>query len=269
MYSTAGTALSLTDCAQYEALLADPSSVPITWIGLLFSVICLAIVTSDTIDPSQTHKMEQQSLQINMYREKIVQCLYLGEYTKSGPHVLETMLHYLHIEFAIHTNADKDIWFLLALVVNLAMRMGYHRDPSHFPVMSSLDGEMHRRIWATILQADVLISTQMGMPRMISNCNWDIAEPRNLNDSDLEEEELPASRPETEHTTTLGIIARRRMLIAVGAIVDLTSAVKSYSYTEIMQADSLLHKAAANIPSPLKFKSLAASITDSPQVRVK
>ncbi len=231
-------------------------------------MICLAVLASDAWDSALGDEMEQQSLQIELYREKIVQSLILGEYTKSAPYVLETMIHYVYIEFAISADADKDIWFLLALEVNLAMRMGYHRDPSHFPGISPLKSEMRRRVWATVLQGDILISSQMGMPRMISDWQCDTAEPRNLNDTDLNQDtsELPPPRPETEITTTLGSIARRRMLTALGTISDLTANVMSCSDAEVMRADASLHKAAASIPQPFKMKSMTASITDSPQL---
>ena len=231
-------------------------------------MICLAVLASGAWDSAHGNEMEQQSLQINLYREKIVQSLILGEYTKSAPYVLETMIHYVYIEFAIRADADKDIWFLLALEVNLAMRMGYHRDPSHFHGISPLKSEMRRRLWATVLQGDILISSQMGMPRMISDWQCDTAEPRNLNDTDLDQDtsELPPPRPETEITTALGTIARRRMLTALGTISDLTANVKSCNYAGVMRADASLHKAAASIPQPFKMKSMTASITDSPQV---
>ncbi|RDW63790.1 C6 transcription factor [Coleophoma cylindrospora] len=254
---------------QYEAFWANPSSVPIMWIGLLFSMICLAVVAADSSDFAHgSEPAEQQSLQIDLYREKIVQCLIKGEYTKAGPYVLETFIHYVYVEFGIRADADNDIWFLLALEVNLAMRMGYHRDPSHFPGISPLEGEMRRRLWATVVLGDILISTQMGMPRMISDWQCDTAEPRNLNDSDLNEEmvQLPPSRPETEHTTALAVIARRRILIALAAISDLTTAVKSPNYTEVRRVDNKLQEAEASIPPPLKMKSMAASVTDSPQI---
>lgn len=225
-------------------------------------------MTSDAGDGASSCDLEQQSLQIDLYREKIVQCLIAGEYTNAGPYVLETMLHYLHIEFAIRADADKDAWFLLAIAVNLAMRVGYHRDPSHFPDITPLQCEMRRRTWATVLQADILISTQMGMPRMISDTTWDAAEPRNYNDADLDQHavELPPPRPETEFTTALGIIARRRILMAVGIVSDLTSATTSCSYADVMRVDGLLHEATASIPPPLRQKPLAASVTDPPQV---
>ncbi|PYI13736.1 hypothetical protein BO99DRAFT_407273 [Aspergillus violaceofuscus CBS 115571] len=250
---------------EYEAFWADSSRVSIIWVGLLFSMVCLAVVASDTTDGPEA---EQKSLQIDIYREKIVQCLVLGEYTKPGQYVLETVVHYLYIEFGINPDADRNIWFLLGLEVNLAMRMGYHRDPSHFPGISPLQGEMRRRLWATVLTSDILLSSQMGMPRMICDWKCDTAEPRNLYDMDLDQEltQLPPARPETEHTTALGIIARRRMIIALGAIADLADAVKPVSYAEIMQADKALHDAVASIPPPLRIKPLATSVTDSPQV---
>ncbi|KAE8349001.1 hypothetical protein BDV28DRAFT_142177 [Aspergillus coremiiformis] len=249
---------------EYEAFWTNPSSVPIIWIGLLFSMICLACLTSDTCDSDAEHL----SLQIDLYREKIVQCLVLGEYTRSGPYVLETVINYVYVEFCIRTDADKDTWFLLALEVNLAMRMGYHRDPSHFPGISPFQGEMRRRLWATVLMGDTLISNQMGMPRMISDWKWDTLEPRNLNDTDFDQgtTELPPSRPPTEYTNALGVIARRRILTALGTVADLTDAVRPCSYTEVMRVDGILQEAAANIPPPLKLKPMATSVTDPPQV---
>ncbi|KAJ5414862.1 fungal-specific transcription factor [Penicillium cosmopolitanum] len=250
---------------EYEAFWRNQSSAPVMWIGLLFSMICLACLTSDVLSEPNP---EDLSLQVDLYREKIVQCLTLGEYTRSGPYVLETVINYTYAEFCIRTDAGKDIWFLLALEVNLAMRMGYHRDPSHFPGISPFQGEMRRRLWATVLMGDILISNQMGMPRMISDGKWDTSEPRNLNDTDFDEQstDLPLSRPLTEYTNSLGIIARRRILAALGAVIDLTDAVKPCTYADVMHIDSMIQEAAANIPPPLKLKSMATSMTDPPQI---
>ncbi|PWY74311.1 hypothetical protein BO70DRAFT_372948 [Aspergillus heteromorphus CBS 117.55] len=248
---------------EYEAFWANPLEVPIAWVGLLFSMMCLAVMASDPAEGEAN-----RSLQIDLYHEKTVQCLVIGEYTKPGPYVLETVIHYLYIEMVHHPDADRHIWFLLSLEVNMAFRMGYHRDPSHFPGLSPLQGEMRRRLWATVVMSDVLLSSQMGMPRMISDWKCDTAEPRNLHDSDLDEEtaQTPPSRPETEYTTTLGIIARSRMVLALGKIADLADAVKPVTYAEVMQADRALQEAVTTIPPPLRMKEMAASVTDSPQL---
>ncbi|KAK7753327.1 hypothetical protein SLS62_004617 [Diatrype stigma] len=214
------------------------------------------------------HDTDTLSTQLGMYREKIVQCLILGEYTNSGPYALETLYHYVQIEFSMRADADKDIWFLLALAVNMAMRAGYHRDPRHFPEISPFQGEMRRRMWASLLQGDILISSQMGMPRMISEWQCDTAEPRNLNDADfdVDVDELPPPRPKTDMTTVLPLIARRTMFMALGTVMDLTAAVRPCSYAEIMRVDGILHEAAASIPPLLRPKSNMANVTDTPQV---
>ena len=71
-------------------------------------MICLALLASDTCNSAHNSETEQQSTRINMYREKIVHSLVLGEYTRSAPYVLETMIHYVYIKFAIHADAFKD-----------------------------------------------------------------------------------------------------------------------------------------------------------------
>jgi len=253
--------------SQYEAFWANTATVPIVWIGLLFSMICLALLASDASDTAHGDP-EHRTVQVEIYREKTVQCLLVGEYTKSGLYVLETVIHYVYIELGVRGDADKDVWFLFALELNLAMRMGYHRDPSHFPGISPLQSEMRRRLWATVLQGDILVSSQMGMPRIISDWKYDITEPRNLNDGDLSENttELPPPRPETELTPALGIIARRRMFVALGAISDVTAAVQPCSYSEVMRVDGILHDAVASIPPPLKPKPMASSMTDPPEL---
>jgi hypothetical protein len=230
-------------------------------------MICLALLASDASDTGHGDP-EHRSAQVYLYREKTVQCLIMGEYTKSGPYALETLVHYIYIELNLRGDADKDIWALFALEVNLVLRMGYHRDPRHFPSFSPLQGEMRRRLWATVLQGDILVSSQMGMPRMISDWKCDTEEPRNLSDADLDEAttDLPPSRPETELTPALGIIARRRIFVALGAVADLTASVQPCSYAEVIRVDGILKEAAASLPPPLKPKPLSMSVTDPPEV---
>ena len=238
------------------------------WIGLLYGMVSLAALTSDASETIGGIDPEQQTIQIRLYRQKVVHCLVAGEWTNGGPHALETMIHYLYIEFSLRADADKDVWYLLTLEANLAIRMGYHRDPRNFRGITPLQAEMRRRVWATVVMGDVLLSTQMGMPRIISDRQCDTAEPSNYNDTDLDETMtvLPLPRPESETTTALGLIARKRLLDALGAVSELTASAKPCAYAEVLRVDSILHAAAASIPEPLKMKDMTASITDSPQI---
>jgi hypothetical protein len=62
-----------------------------------------------------------------------VQCLVLGNYSLGPRYTLETFILYLDIKY-LHYEANRiETWFVLGLIVRLALRMGYHRDPSHFP----------------------------------------------------------------------------------------------------------------------------------------
>ncbi|KAJ8130754.1 hypothetical protein O1611_g2873 [Lasiodiplodia mahajangana] len=250
---------------QYEKFWVNPNEVSILWIGLLFSMICLAAISDE---PVSTWAGEERNPLIDLYRERMVQCLAIGEYTNQKPYVLETLYHYITIEYSIRKDADKNIWLLMATGVNLAMGMGYHRDPAHFPRLSPFAGEMRRRTWATLIQGDILISTQMGMPRLIKDWQCDVAEPRNLNDADFDENTkvLPPSRPETEMTVSLNIIARRRVFKAVGAAIDLAAMTVPYPYSEVMRVDRMLQAAKDSIPLSLRMKPLQLSVTDPPQV---
>ncbi|KAB8075246.1 hypothetical protein BDV29DRAFT_155858 [Aspergillus leporis] len=252
----------------YERFWENPSQTSVMWLGLLFSMICLAVLASSAADSSSSPGF--RNLLVDTYREKIVQCLILGEYTKSGRYVFETLYHYLTIEYSIRKDADQDIWILSGIPVNIALRMGYHRDPSHLPGISPFEGEMRRRAWATILQGDILISTQMGMPRMIKDWQCDIVEPRNLNDSDFDEDcsELPLSRPETEITTVSHLVARRRIFSALGVIVDFTASVRPATYDEVMRLDRILNDAEAMVPAYLRMKAMARAVTDPPQGQI-
>ncbi|KAK8099992.1 hypothetical protein PG999_010366 [Apiospora kogelbergensis] len=253
---------------EYETFWANPTDTSVVWLGLLFGMICLAAITSGSSDLDHVGNAERAVDQVSVYREKVAQCLIRGEYTKCGPYVLETLVHYLYIEFLLSPDADQDLWFLLGLEVNTALRMGYHREPCHFTALTPLQREMRRRVWATVLLSDILLSSQMGMPRMVTESQCDTAEPRNLNDADLDAHttEAPQSRPETEYTTSTGIIARRRLLVVVGKISDLTSGVRACTYDEVKRLDQALGQAANTIPQPLRMKPVTASITDSPEV---
>jgi Fungal specific transcription factor domain len=205
---------------------------------------------------------------VQFYREKIVQCLILGKYTKAAPYTVETLLLY----FAIEHNQCKDTqigtWILLGMIVRIALRMGYHRDARHSARISPFHGEMRRRAWAVIFGLDIIVSSQIGLPRMIKERQSDTAELHNLLDSDFDEEvvNLPASRLDTDLTPMLYVVARTKMLSVFGKISDLTTSTQPSSYNDIMRLDKNLHEARIAIPQALQLRPMTRSITDSGDV---
>lgn len=114
------------------------------WVGALFGMMCLAehfcLITGD--GPPGPHAPQKR---IRVYREKAAQCLILGNYTKAGRYVLEALVIYLATEQLRDNDVQFGISVLSGIVVRTAMRMGYQRDPSHYPNISVLHAEMRRR----------------------------------------------------------------------------------------------------------------------------
>ncbi|KAF4496754.1 transcriptional regulatory [Fusarium agapanthi] len=258
---------------EYEEFWDDPSAVSPLWLGLLFTIMCLATQFEKfRLDPgvqSPAALSMERDLQkmADTYRLRIGQCLVLGNYTKGGPYVLETLMLYIAAELFSSTDAEIDIWILTGNTVQIALHMGYHRDPKHFKGMSSFAAEMRRRVWATLVEMDLGLSAQMGLPRMIKQWQTDTQEPSNLQDSDFDKTtvEMPPSRPDTELTPILYRLVKARLMTTVGYIWDFAADVRPYTYTEVERMDSKLDEARKSIPDCLKWHSFARCITDSPQ----
>ncbi|KAI1116810.1 fungal-specific transcription factor domain-containing protein [Nemania sp. NC0429] len=257
---------------EYKRFWEEPSATSCIWLGLLFAIMCLAAQFQKfSSDPSsgarESTGIDLEAL-IATFRQRCVQCLVLGRYTKGGPNVLEALLLYFANEHFLCKDAEIDVWIILSIIVQIAIHTGYHRDPKHFKSMSPYTGEMRRRVWATISELDIGISAQMGVPRLIKRSQVDTEEPRNLKDSDFNEstQSLPPRRPDSELTPMLYRIAKGRLIFAFGLIWDAAADMKLHSYAEITEADGKLENAHRSIPICLEWQSMEHCITDAPQV---
>ncbi|RYP65658.1 hypothetical protein DL771_008210 [Monosporascus sp. 5C6A] len=236
---------------EYEDFWENPSATPVIWLGLLFTIMCLATQFQKfRLDPGvqtpATLSIEQDlQKRVETFRQKSVQCLVLGNYAKGGPYVLETLMLYIAVELFLRNDAEIGVWILLGTIVQLAMHMGYHRDPKHFKGISPFASEMRKRVWATIVELDLGISVQMGLPRLIKQWQTDTKEPSNLLDIDFNKAttDMPPSRPETDLTPMLYRLVKARMMATIGFIWDFAADTRSYTYTEVMKMDTKLQDA--------------------------
>ncbi|KAF7889055.1 hypothetical protein EAF00_009355 [Botryotinia globosa] len=190
---------------EYAEFWDNPNSKSISWIGLLFSIICLAtnfeLRTGDfpisALSDSAIQDTEQRT---RLCREKTVQCLISSNYTEPGLYTVDTLLLYYLSEYCESKDTLFGSWMGFGIVVRAAMRMGMHRDASHYPNISVFRGEMQRRLWGAILLVDIQTSCQVGFPRMISEGTYDTKPPNHLLDEDLHENmvALPPIRLEYE-----------------------------------------------------------------------
>ncbi|KIW05761.1 uncharacterized protein PV09_03616 [Verruconis gallopava] len=258
---------------EYETFWKDPYATSIAWVGLMFSMLYIAAqlqtFTMDFINGrTESLKMDYLSMK-DAFRERAVQCLILARYTTGGPFILETLITVFTGEFILSKDSATDGWLFISMILQIAMRMGYHRDPDHFPGLSAFESEMRRRVWATILQLDLALSLETGLPRHATDTHIDTKQPYNLQDCDFEEDtkEMPPPRPESEWTPVLPLIAKGRLIFALGMICDLNANVSPPSHDEIVKVDALLedlHNRA--IPPVLRWETTSHPITDSPNL---
>jgi hypothetical protein len=142
-------------------------------------------------------------------------------------------------------------------MVRAAINMGYHREPSQSPGISVLRAEYRRRTWLSVVSLDNMASFLGGFPRMISSIYSDTAEPHNLHDRELSEDTvvLPPSRPLMELTPVTYLIAKGRLLSALGRVADFNSALQLDSYETVLEIDRALDDAHEKLPPHMKVAS--------------
>jgi hypothetical protein len=91
------------------------------WVGLLFALAAIAtnFRDLDALTARYGPHVDYESLGAS-YREKTVQCLILGQYTRCGPYVIETLLHYCAAEFMRRRDVNNEAWIILSTTVHLA-----------------------------------------------------------------------------------------------------------------------------------------------------
>jgi hypothetical protein len=243
----------------------DHNKVTPIWIALLCSILSLAAGTTKVPDMSGGHATNTPSVQdLSLLTE---QCLILGDYTSGGEYVMETMILHLQSYFLAGKDATRDVWFAEGVTIRLALRLGYHRDPSNQRNLSKLspyECEMRRRVWMTIYQLDAVISFQVGLPSMIPVDSCDTRPPLNLELSylDPEAQELPPPRPMTDHTSATYTIAKQPIINMFKKIVAHTQSLTPRPYEETLQLDTMLRTAYDNLPEVLKAKPISRSLVD-------
>lgn len=198
---------------------------------------------------------------VQVHRQKIIQALVLAVYTSCSPLTVETLLILYQLETLRAQDTDVDTSLLLTIAIKLATRSGYHRDSSQFSNITAHEGEMRRRVWATILSYDAQNAISTGLPRSLRLPYFNTAEPINLFDGDFhaDDEILPLARAETVNTSAQFLVFRNRLFGVYGTVADLLSSGKEIVYNEIMSADMSLNNSYASIPLGLRMYGLPPS----------
>ncbi|CAG7558358.1 unnamed protein product [Fusarium equiseti] len=257
---------------EYKRFWNDPHSVSVQWIGMLFGVLAtgtfLYIRSQDELPEGLGAPMEVAE----GFHRRCTDCLFLSKYsTAPGKYTLETVLFNIHGEFVRRRDAHLGVWILTGIVVRLAMRMGYHRDPDNYPRISPFHGEMRRRVWGVIQQLDILTSCQLGLPSLIQESQCDTRLPRNITDDDFgpDSTRLPPPRPDTVMTPVLYTRVKVRMMTIYRTIFNQVSLGKTENYEEIMALDHKLHQMHQSMPPCFQIAKLEDCIMVAPYILIR
>lgn len=151
-----------------------------------------------------------------------------------------------------HGMKRSKAWLATGTLVKQAMLSGYHRDPSRYTKISVFNREMRRRVWTTIVELDLQIAIDRGMPPSVQASDYDTAAPLNINDEDIHETitELPAERPLTEVTSSsFQAVFSKSLPLRLKACALMHSPQISCRYDEILRMDWELSKHLSTIPA--------------------
>jgi hypothetical protein len=249
---------------QYNAFWLDPQGSSAAWVGMLFGVLgvgaFLIMRSGDALPDDFGPPIDS----LEILHRRSTECLILSNYsTTPGPFTMEALHLNIQNEFVRRRDANVGVWVLCGVGIRVAFRMGYHRDPSHYPQVSAFEGEMRRRLWHVVLQVDALTSCQIGLPPLIQESQCDTRLPTNLYDEEFgpESAQLPPPRPETELTPVLYTIAKSRLSSVFRAVFNQVSLGRMEGYNQIMELDQRLHNTFRSISPRFQMTSLEESVT--------
>jgi hypothetical protein len=253
---------------EYASFWDAKESAPPLWVGLLFAVLSLSAGMAELSDTGSG--TDQSAPSAKVLSRCTEQCLVLGRYASAQEYSLEVLLIHLQSCYLGSKDSDLNLWFLMGIIIRLALKLGYHRDPTKLPTarLSPFDGEMRRRVWVTIFQIDTLMSFQMGLPSMIATEYCDTELPRNLENSDFEPETLvlPQPRPISDYTPVLYTLAKSSILSMFRTVIRHTRSLTPCPYDETMALDVQLRSTYNNVPAALIYRPIGQSIVDGPGI---
>ncbi|KAB5580338.1 fungal-specific transcription factor domain-containing protein [Coniochaeta sp. 2T2.1] len=255
---------------EYALFWECPESTSPLWTGLLFSILSLSASMHELSGPRNDPEKDMIP-SAKLLSACTEQCLVLGKYATAREYSLEVLLIHMQSCYLRSKDSDLNMWFLMGIIIRLAFRLGYHRDPSKLttsPKPSPFEGEMRRRVWATIFQIDTLMSFQIGLPSMIPAEYCDADLPRNLENSDFNPETtiLPDARPISDHTPILYTLAKSSIMSVFRSVTSHTRSLSPSSYEQTLSLDARIRDAYAKVPPALRYTPISQSVVDSPGV---
>ncbi|KAF9884682.1 hypothetical protein FE257_001375 [Aspergillus nanangensis] len=183
---------------EYYRLWGQPQSTPLHFLMKL--VLILAMGT--TFYPDRNNRVNLRRLAHTWIHA--TQWWLVGPSEKSTVNLDGLQVGCLLLLACQTNNLPGTSWLSAGSVLHMAMAMGLHRSPDLFPALSVYQSEMRARLWATVLELNLLSSLDAAMPLPFSLEDVDCTAPSNSNDEqfDPETDTLPTPQSNQHFTDT-------------------------------------------------------------------
>lgn len=252
---------------EYRTHLENPKTLCNIWLCGLYSMLCIS-VTFWHSDPSLPAIYQDDPHEwADYYYQLAARSLALGDVTNPLKGTLESCIHFLHAGLVRNENDITRTWLIAGDILRLAMRMGYHRDPSQYPHLSPLEGELRRRVFQFVHQTDLLCSFQIGLTPAIHSVEYDSKPAGNYHENQLTPTmaSLPQPLDDSEPSFYGYFVAQNRLFRVFGSIVERLNALTPLAYSEVLDLDRRLNEALDQVPSHLR-RSIPDSTVDEPRL---
>ncbi|TGO82217.1 hypothetical protein BPOR_0887g00030 [Botrytis porri] len=223
---------------EYASYWKNPAAADMAFIIKLLLV--MAIGTSfyeDPIQPTSLHPNAQHWI-------AAAQAWVAAPPEKHRLNIVGLQIHCLLLIARQVKSVEGDLtWISSGSVYHLAMSLGLHRDPVHFPKMGPYHAEIRRRLWATVLELSLQSSQDLGMSPLINTQDYDTELPANIDDSEISEttKKAPISKPVTAFTrTSIQISLTRTFCTRLEIAKAINSFRNEISYEDTLRLGSTL-----------------------------
>lgn len=148
----------------------------------------------------------------------------------------------------------KQDWTASGDIIRLAVAAGLHRNPSLLSRgrITEFEKEMRRRIWLTIVELELQVSIDCGLPSSACGLYFDVQPPSNLPDEAFAADtaQIPAGRPIEHFTSTSYLnVSLQSMPLRVHLLQLLNNPTTEVQYSDVLHYDGQLNAMLTKIPN--------------------
>lgn len=124
------------------------------------------LANEDTRNESSNKTLPYWYERTSYFREATIKCLIASPHTSPSKYNVEALMLYIEAEWMKLQDANLELGLVLGMTIRLAMGMGMHRDSKRHH-LSIFQGEMRRKLWATLYTKDIIYAMQLSLPAII------------------------------------------------------------------------------------------------------